>query len=111
MNWFRKSPEGEFLWPGYGENSRVLKWIFERCDGTAKAHETPIGNLPFEGDLDVSGLDIDSEDLRFVLAVDTQGWLDELPLIREHYAKFGDQLPPELREHIAELEQLLRASL
>ncbi len=111
VNWFRKSPEGEFLWPGYGENSRVLMWIFERCDGTAKAHETPIGNLPFEGDLNVSGLDIDPDDLRTVLAVDTQGWLDELPLIREHYAKFGDQLPPELREHIAELEQLLRASL
>ncbi len=110
VNWFRKSPEGEFLWPGYGENSRVLKWIFERCEGTAKAQGTPIGNLPFEGELDLTGLDIDAEDLRSLLDVDIGGWLGELPLIREHYAAFGDRVPQELTALVAELERTLEAA-
>jgi phosphoenolpyruvate carboxykinase (GTP) len=63
VNWFRKSPGGDFLWPGYGENSRVLEWVFERCEGTAKAVETPIGNLPERDSLDVAGLDVDAEDM------------------------------------------------
>jgi phosphoenolpyruvate carboxykinase (GTP) len=110
VNWFRKSPEGEFLWPGYGENSRVLKWIFERCEGSAKAHETPIGSLPFEGELDVAGLEIDPEDLQTLLDVDIDGWLEELPLIREHYAAFGERVPQELTDLVAELERKLEAS-
>jgi phosphoenolpyruvate carboxykinase (GTP) len=109
VNWFRKGAEGEFLWPGYGENSRVLKWIFERCDGTAKAHETPIGNLPLESDLDLDGLEIDAEDLGTLLRVDVDGWLQELPLIRRHYAQFGQRVPPELRACVDELERRLES--
>jgi phosphoenolpyruvate carboxykinase (GTP) len=110
VNWFRKSPEGDFLWPGYGENSRVLKWIFERCDDTAKAVETPIGNLPREDDIDLSGLDLDVQDLRALLNVDIDGWLEEIPLIREHYARFEEHVPQELWEELERLEQRLKAA-
>jgi phosphoenolpyruvate carboxykinase (GTP) len=109
VNWFRKSEGGDFLWPGFGENSRVLKWIFERCAGTAKAVETPIGNLPVRDDLDLSGLDLDSEDVDVLLGVDKDGWLRELPLIREYYAQFGDKLPKELSAFVDRLEQALKA--
>ena len=108
VNWFRKGPAGEFLWPGYGENSRVLEWIFRRCENTAKAEETPIGNLPHEDDLDLRGLEIDPEDLRELLRVDVDGWLEELPLMRKHYASFGERLPERLHEQVAELEQRLK---
>jgi phosphoenolpyruvate carboxykinase (GTP) len=110
VNWFRKGPGGEFLWPGYGENSRVLAWIFRRCEGTAKAEETPIGKLPRERDLDAQGLEIDADDLRELLEVDVEGWLEELPLIREHYARFGGRLPDRLREQVAQLEQRLQTT-
>jgi phosphoenolpyruvate carboxykinase (GTP) len=110
VNWFRKSPAGEFLWPGYGENGRVLKWVFERCEGTAKAIETPIGNLPAPDQIDVSGLDLDPEDLRTLLQVDLRGWLDEVPLMREHFARFGDHLPAELAAELDRLEAALRAA-
>ena len=109
VNWFRKSPEGEFLWPGYGENSRVLRWIFQRCEGTAKAQETPIGHLPLASDLDVDGLDIDADDLNALLDVDAEGWLQELPLIRKHYERFGERVPSELTRRVDELERKLRA--
>ncbi|HEM45936.1 MAG TPA: phosphoenolpyruvate carboxykinase (GTP), partial [Alphaproteobacteria bacterium] len=104
VNWFRKSDGGDFLWPGFGENSRVLKWIFERCEGTAKATETPIGNLPTPDALDLSGLDLDADDLKDLLSVDREGWLREIPLIREYYAKFGDRVPPALARLVDELE-------
>ena len=107
VNWFRKSDEGEFLWPGYGENGRVLKWVFERCEGTAKAIETPIGNVPAPDQIDVSGLDIEPEDLRTLLEVDLDGWTEEVPLIREHYARFGDQLPEDLKAEVERLQQAL----
>jgi phosphoenolpyruvate carboxykinase (GTP) len=103
VNWFRKSDGGDFLWPGFGENGRVLKWVYERCAGTAKAVETPIGNLPATSDLDLEGLDIDSDDVAQLLRVDIEGWLHELPLVRDYYRKFGDHLPKEL---IAELETM-----
>jgi phosphoenolpyruvate carboxykinase (GTP) len=103
VNWFRKSDGGDFLWPGFGENSRVLKWVYERCAGTAKAVETPIGNLPAADELDLEGLDIDSEDLSQLLRVDIDGWLGELPLIREYYEKFGDHMPKAL---VAELDAM-----
>ncbi|MCH2172205.1 phosphoenolpyruvate carboxykinase (GTP) [Myxococcota bacterium] len=94
VNWFRKSAGGDFLWPGFGENGRVLKWVFERCEGTAKAIETPIGNLPAEGELDLTGLDeVSAEDLSELMEVDVAGWLAELPLIREYYEQFGSALP------------------
>ena len=79
------------MWPGYAENSRVLKWIFERCDGTAKAVDTPIGKLPAEGSLDVNGLKVKPDDLKELTHVDKEGWKAELPLIKEHFATFGDQ--------------------
>jgi phosphoenolpyruvate carboxykinase (GTP) len=110
VNWFRKSPGGDFLWPGYGENSRVLEWIFERCEGTAKAVETPIGNLPERDSLDVAGLDVDAEDMDELLRVDIRGWLAEATGIREYYGEFGDHVPAALREELDALEQRLEAA-
>jgi phosphoenolpyruvate carboxykinase (GTP) len=110
VNWFRRSPEGRFIWPGFGENSRVLKWVFERCDEDADAKETPIGLLPTEGALDTDGLKIDQEDLAELLSVDVEGWTKELPSIREHYAKFGEHLPKAMEQELAELEKRLQAA-
>jgi phosphoenolpyruvate carboxykinase (GTP) len=110
VNWFRKSDDGDFLWPGYAENSRVLKWIFERCEGTAKAVETPIGNLPAAGELDLTGLPIESEDLRILLSVDHEGWSAEVPMIREHFAQFGDSMPKELVAELEGMAQRLKAA-
>ena len=107
VNWFRKSAEGKFLWPGFGENSRVLKWVFERCEGTAEAIETPIGKLPPEGALDIDGLNIAPEDLNELLKVDADGWKAELPSIREHFSTFGAKLPQALNQELAELERRL----
>ena len=107
VNWFRKSAEGKFLWPGYAENSRVLKWIFERCDGTGKAVETPIGRLPAEGALDLGGLDVPAAAMSELMKFDRDGWKAELPSIREHYATFGTRLPGGLNEELSALEQRL----
>jgi len=110
VNWFRKSAEGKFLWPGYGDNSRVLKWVFERVTGKAEAVETPIGKLPTPKSLDVSGLKIDDAQLAELLKVDIDGWLSEIPSIGEHYAKFGDRLPKGLKDELTALEGRLKAS-
>jgi phosphoenolpyruvate carboxykinase (GTP) len=111
VNWFRKSAGGDFLWPGYSENGRVLKWVFERCAGTAKAVETPIGNVPAEGSLDVTGLDeVSRDDLAELLHVDVDGWLAELPLISEYYDKFGSHLPAELRDELQGMKERLEAA-
>ncbi len=110
VNWFRQDENGRFLWPGYGENSRVLKWVFERCDGKVHATETPIGRLPDPADLDVKGLDLSPATLAKLLNVDVQGWLDEVPRIKEHFAKFGDRLPKGLNDELAGLEQRLKAA-
>jgi phosphoenolpyruvate carboxykinase (GTP) len=107
VNWFRKNGDGKFMWPGYAENSRVLKWIFERCDGTAKAEDTPIGKLPAEGSLDVSGLKVSSDDLKELTKVDKEGWKAELPMIHEHFATFGTKLPKGLKDELAALEKRL----
>jgi phosphoenolpyruvate carboxykinase (GTP) len=107
VNWFRKSAEGRFLWPGYAENSRVLKWIFERCDGTAEAIDTPIGKLPAEGALDLDGLDVSRDAMSELLRVDAAGWKAELPSMREHFATFGAKLPQALKDELAALEQRL----
>jgi phosphoenolpyruvate carboxykinase (GTP) len=109
VNWFRKSAEGTFLWPGYSENSRVLKWIFQRVAGKVQAQETPIGCLPKASDIDVAGLTIPAGNLQELLRVDRQGWLAEVPLIKEHYARFGDSLPHALHDELAALEQRLRS--
>jgi phosphoenolpyruvate carboxykinase (GTP) len=110
VNWFRKGADGKFLWPGYGENSRVLKWIFERVTGTGKAVETPIGRLPAPGALDVSGLSIGPDRLAELLRVDVGAWRAELPGIREHLAKFGAKLPTGIHDEVQALEQRLSAA-
>jgi len=107
VNWFRRDTDGRFLWPGYGENSRVLKWVFERVDGTAGAVETPIGNLPVVSDLDTSGLKVDAADMSTLLSLDTAGWLEAVPQIREHYATFGAKLPQQLTAALDSLEKAL----
>jgi phosphoenolpyruvate carboxykinase (GTP) len=110
VNWFRKGADGRFLWPGYGENSRVLAWIFRRCDGTAAAEESLIGLLPplGPGGIDTEGLEVSREAMAELLAVDVAGWRAQLPQMHEHYAAFGDKLPAELRGQLDSLENRLR---
>jgi phosphoenolpyruvate carboxykinase (GTP) len=110
VNWFRKGDDGRWLWPGFGENSRVLKWIVERCNGTANVTETPIGNIPAEGELDLDGLDMPAADLTELMSVDLDGWLNEIKDIEEHYSKFGERLPAELRGELDGLKQRLEAA-
>ena len=107
VNWFRRDHDGRYLWPGSGENSRVLKWVFERVTGQVGALDTAIGSLPKPADLDVEGLDIDQADLDVLLSVDTEGWKAALPQIREHFARFGDELPAKLREEFDRLATAL----
>ena len=107
VNWFRRDAEGRFLWPGYGENSRVLKWVFERLAGTATAHKTVIGYLPNTDSLDISGLKVSSEDLEQLLTIDEAGWREAVPQIREHFAAFGDRLPAKLKASLDSLESAL----
>jgi phosphoenolpyruvate carboxykinase (GTP) len=110
VNWFRKDNEGKFLWPGYGENSRVLKWVFDRCTGQADAVETPIGYVPPPEALDLSGLNVSEAAMKELLSVNIADWLEEVPLIREHYAQFGDKLPRGLAQELDALEQRLRSA-
>jgi phosphoenolpyruvate carboxykinase (GTP) len=107
VNWFRKNAAGKFMWPGYGDNSRVLKWIFERCDGTGKAVDTPVGRLPADGGIDTNGVKVDAADLKELTSADKDGWKAELPLIREHFASFGAKLPKALSDELSALEQRL----
>ncbi len=109
VNWFRQGADGHWLWPGFGENSRVLKWVCERCDGKADAVETPIGHLPAPGSLDLAGLKIPDKDLAELLEVKNEDWLQKIPAFREHYARFGDKLPSELANQLDALEQRLKA--
>jgi phosphoenolpyruvate carboxykinase (GTP) len=111
VNWFRKTPAGQYAWPGYGDNSRVLKWICQRLSGQAAAVPSPIGGLPAPGALDTSGLAVSQEDLRLLLSVETGTWQDEAALIGEHLATFGSRLPGELQdEHDNLLKRLSAAS-
>ncbi len=110
VNWFRKDEDGTFLWPGYGENSRVLAWIFGRVTGEADALDTPIGFVPpsDERGIDRTGLDVSDETMARLLEVDAEGWLAQLPQMREHYAEFGDKLPAALRGELDALEERLK---
>ena len=108
VNWFRKDADGGWLWPGFGENSRVLKWIVERVSGKGKAVETPIGYLPAAGAIDTSGLDVTDEQMAELLDVDVEEWLNEIESIREHYARFEETLPEALSDELAALEARLR---
>ena len=107
VNWFRTDEHGKFLWPGYGENSRVLKWIFERCDNNVHAVETPIGRVPGAADLDTKGLDLPAESLAKLLSVDVEGWRGEVPLIEKHFAQFGAHLPDGLKDEVKALAHRL----
>jgi phosphoenolpyruvate carboxykinase (GTP) len=109
VNWFRRDEDGGFLWPGFGENSRVLKWVVERIDGQAAAEETPIGHVPAPGSLDVDGLDMTEEALAAALAVDPEEWKAELPGIQEWFEKFGDELPTVLWTELDGLKARLGA--
>src|SRR6188472_97960 len=111
VNWFRKDADGKFLWPGFGENSRVLEWVFRRCEGTADAIETPIGLLPTEGAINTEGLSIDEATMRELLSVDGDLVRQQLPQLKEHLATFGDKLPDQLNEQLAALERRLDENL
>ena len=103
VNWFRRDDDGRFLWPGYGENSRVLKWVFERLDGTADAVQTAIGYLPTADAIDTEGLDVSADDIAALLSVDVEGWRSALPQFEAHLAQFGDKLPAELTTQLQKL--------
>ncbi len=108
VNWFRKDAAGKFIWPGYGENSRVLAWIFDRCDNKDNAIETAIGYMPKDGAINTQGLDVSAEAMQGILSVDTEGWKREIADIREnHYPKFGGKMPAELKAELDGLEKRL----
>ena len=104
VNWFLKNDQGKFMWPGFGENCRVLKWVFERVTGKVDAVETAIGHVPQSGAIDIDGLDIDNATMDKLLAVHPDKWLADVPSIRKHFAQFGDRLPATL---VDELEALI----
>jgi phosphoenolpyruvate carboxykinase (GTP) len=110
VNWFRKDDDGKFLWPGFGENSRVLAWIFERCDGAAGAEDTPIGLVPSEGAIPTDGLDLPDGAMEKLLAVDPGEWREQLPQVREHFGTFGEKLPAELAAQLQALEARLKSA-
>jgi phosphoenolpyruvate carboxykinase (GTP) len=107
VNWFQKDDEGSFIWPGFGDNSRVLKWIVERLDGKADAVDTAIGRVPAEGALDLDGLDLPATHVAKLTQVDEDAWRSEIPLIEEHYAFVGERLPDELKDQLKGLEKRL----
>ena len=107
VNWFRTDDEGNFLWPGFGDNMRVLNWIIDRCEGKADATETPIGFVPKPEDIDLTDLDMDMDTLKDILTVDAAVWKQEAAEIEEHYKKFGDRLPAELRNQLDTLKKNL----
>ena len=109
VNWFRQDDRGKFLWPGYGENSRVLKWIFQRCNEKVGARDTAIGRVPEPADLDTQGLDLPAANLAKLLNVDVEGWLAEVPLIKEHFAQFGSHLPEAMNRELEGLAKRLRS--
>jgi phosphoenolpyruvate carboxykinase (GTP) len=110
VNWFRQAADGRWLWPGFGENIRVLKWMCERVDGTAGAKETPIGLMPEEGSLDLDGLDVSAEDMAALLKVETEAIKAEIPDIQTHFDQFGDRLPGRLTRELKKLKERLERS-
>ncbi len=110
VNWFRKNSDGKFIWPGFGENARVLEWIVDRLSGDAEAIDTPIGRIPAEGALDTAGLDLSDSALAELFAVDVDSWLAETDLTEAYYSEFGDRVPAELHTQLGELRQRLNKS-
>ena len=107
VNWFRKDDEGHFIWPGYGENIRVLEWIFERSEGTAGAHKTPVGYVPSVQDLNTRGLNVDNHDMETLLSIDKEAWLEETASIHEHFNAYGEKMPQVLFDELKGLEDRL----
>ena len=110
VNWFRKDESGGFVWPGFGENARVLEWIFNRCEGSADAIDTPIGLLPTLDGINFDGLNLSETDIATLLKVDIDGWQSELPLIEDYYQTFGDRVPQALYDELAQLKLRLAAA-
>jgi phosphoenolpyruvate carboxykinase (GTP) len=111
VNWFRKDGDGKFMWPGYGDNMRVLKWIIERCEGRAEARRTPVGLVPHAGDVDVSGLDLTHQTLEALLAIDPEIWQREVGEIGEFFATYGSRLPAQLRAQVERIQRELERQL
>ena len=108
VNWFRTDADGNFIWPGFGDNMRVLLWILDRCDGKAEAVETPIGFVPKAEDIDIEGLDLSLDTIKELLTVDKASWLEDVANIKEFYAQIGDHMPKELYEELDKLESNLK---
>jgi phosphoenolpyruvate carboxykinase (GTP) len=107
VNWFRQDKDGKFLWPGFGDNLRVLSWVIDRCEGRAKAHATPIGLLPHKEDLDLKGLDLPEAALHQLLDLDRDAWHREIDEVGKYLEEFGDRLPPALRAEYQRVKQAL----
>ena len=107
VNWFRKDADGKFIWPGFGENSRVLEWVFRRCNGEGETVDTPVGMVPAEGELNLDGLEISDEAMRELLTVDAAQVEAQLPQVEEFLAQFGDRLPAEIGSQLEALKQRL----
>ncbi|HEX2054567.1 MAG TPA: phosphoenolpyruvate carboxykinase domain-containing protein, partial [Actinomycetota bacterium] len=107
VNWFRKDGNGKFLWPGFGDNSRVLAWVCERVAGKADAVETPLGRVPADGSLNTEGLDVSDEDMQTLLSVNAQEWKAEAASIAEHYEKLGERVPEALQQELSKLRKTL----
>jgi phosphoenolpyruvate carboxykinase (GTP) len=107
VNWFRKDANGKFLWPGFGDNIRVMKWIFDRCNGTAETKKTAVGYLPTKESLDLSGLDIPVKNLEKILSIDKDEWREEAKTMKDYYKQFRDRLPAELKQELDDLEERL----
>ncbi len=108
VNWFRVDENGNFIWPGFGDNLRVLEWMLKRCDNTVDAVETPIGYLPKPEDINLDGLDMSEDTLKGILKVDKNDWMKEAGEIKELFKKFGDRLPQELSDELNGLEERLK---
>ena len=108
VNWFRTDKDGNFIWPGFGDNMRVLLWILDRCEGKIDAVETPIGYVPNAEDIDIEGLDITVDTIRELLSVDNAHWIEDLDSIKAFYDKIGATIPAELKEELATLEANLK---
>jgi phosphoenolpyruvate carboxykinase (GTP) len=107
VNWIRKDEDGSFMWPGFGDNSRVLKWVVERVEGTGAATETAIGNVPTVDAIDRTGLDLDDATMAKILEVDNESWRGEVQLVEKHFASIGERLPQEMRDELEQLEKRL----
>ena len=107
VNWFRKDADGHFMWPGFGDNSRVLKWVCEAIEGKASTKVTPIGIMPTDDAIDLTGCETTPETLHELLTVDVEGWKKEVAGVKESWEKFGDRIPAELTAKLAEITEAL----